>query len=162
MGIAQKLKFDEWCPSCGDGVDRLNPVTGFCFSCSPDVVGYYIPCETCGKDFLPSQNSRKTCITCRRVQWLVRNADSIEMVMVHYNNTSVVQAILKVADDNRPRCAKCGDKIKQGTRGRTLFCGKRDDCRRAAVRYYNYRKRNGLSDDDALERAVHGANTETS
>lgn len=155
MGVQQKLKYDEWCPSCGDGVDVLNPVTGFCFSCSPSVVGSYIPCESCGNDFIPYQNSRKLCISCRRREWLTRNGDSIERVMVHYSITAI-EAIIKVGDDNRPRCAMCGDKIKQGTKGRTMFCSKRDECRRASVRYKNYRKRNGLPDDVALERAIHG------
>lgn len=165
MGIAQKVKFDEWCPSCGGGVNvppGLNPVTGFCYPCSPSVVGYQIPCETCGKDFIPFQNSRRVCSSCRRREWLYKNGDSIERVMVHYN-IPAIEAIMKVADDNRPRCAMCGDKIKQGTKGRTKFCNKKDECRRAQIRYRNYKKRNGLSDDDALEKAVHGKpNTKTS
>jgi hypothetical protein len=154
MGTPQ-LKFDEWCPSCGDGVDKLNPITGFCFSCSPSIDGK-IPCENCGKDFFPYQNSRKTCNDCRNLEWLQRNADSIERVMVHYE-ISVIEAIQKVHDDNRPRCAMCGDKIKHGTKGRSVFCKKRDECRRAAVRFSNYRKRNNMSDDEALERALHGS-----
>lgn len=152
MGIAE---LSEVCASCGDFVDRLNPVTGFCFQCSPDVVGNYIPCETCGNDFIPHQNSRRVCITCRRREWLSKNADSVERVMVHHQ-VIASDAIIRVANDNRPRCAMCGDKIKGGTRGRTKFCGKKDQCRRAAIRYHNYRKRNNLPDDIALEQAIHG------
>lgn len=155
MGIAtEQLKFDEWCPSCGNGVDRLHPITGFCFKCSQSIDGKTV-CENCGEDFTPYQNSRKTCLKCRNLQWLERNADSIERVMVHFQ-INAIQAIQRVYDDNRPRCAMCGDKIKHGTRGRTTFCKKRDECRRAAVRFYNYRKRNNMSDDEALERALHG------
>lgn len=145
----------EWCPNCGEGVDKLNSLTGFCPKCSFQVTGKK-ECERCGREFIPYQNSRTQCTPCRNLAWLERNADAVERVMVHYGSTDVVNAIQKVYDDNRPRCAMCGDKLKHGTRGRTKFCGKRDECRRASIRYHHYRKRNGMSDDDALERAIHG------
>lgn len=154
--MATQLKFDEWCPSCGEGVYRLNPLTGFCLSCTPIVLGQTTAeCERCGKEFVLYQNSRTKCLPCRNIEWLERNADAIERVMVYYE-ISVIDSIIKVHDDNRPRCAMCGDQIKHGTKGRSIFCGKRDPCRRAAVRFYNYRRRNKLSYDDALERALHG------
>lgn len=158
MGIAAtQLQFNEFCPKCGEGVARLNSLTGFCLECSPFVAGETrLDCEICGKEFTTYQNSRTTCLPCRNIQWLVRNADALERVMVHDNNVNVVKAIIKVHDDNRPRCAMCGDKIKHGTNGRTMFCSKRDGCRRAAIRYRIYRKRNMLLDEEALERAVHG------
>ncbi|SRR6266576_1595356 len=146
-------QFDEWCPSCGEGVDKLNPFTGFCEQCSS--VGGKRICENCGNEFTPFQNSRTTCGNCRNDEWLRRNADSIERVMAHYSIT-VIEAIQRVHDDNRPRCAMCGDKIKHGTKGRTYFCTKREPCRRAGIRYRNYRARRNMTHDDALERALHG------
>lgn len=154
METAQATEL-EWCPSCGEGVQKLNALTGLCPSCSFEVTGKK-ECERCGNEFIPYQNSRTICQSCTRLKWLERNADAIERVMVHYDDTDVVTAIQKVYDDNRPRCAMCGDSLKHGTRGRTVFCKKRDECRRASIRYHHYRKRNGMSDDDALERALHG------
>lgn len=154
MGIAQQLRFDEWCPVCGEGVDKLNPFTGFCAECSVTTNGRKV-CESCGNDFLPSQNSRTMCSFCRNAEWLGRNADAIERVMVHYSITAV-ESIQKIYDDNRPRCAMCGDKIKHGKSGKSIFCTKKDPCRRAAIRYHHYRVRNNMNDDEALERALHG------
>lgn len=145
----------EWCPNCGNSVTQLNSRTGFCSKCSFTLTGKK-ECESCGKEFIPYQNSRTKCQSCIQEDWLRRNADAIERVMAHDGSTDVVQAIQKVYDDNRPRCVMCGDKLKHGTKGRTIFCKKRDECRRASIRYHNYRKRNGMSDDDALERALHG------
>lgn len=70
------------------------------------------------------------------------------------NNFDVITAIQKVYDDNRPRCVMCGDKIKHGAKGRTIFCKKRDGCRRASIRFHHYRKRKGLNYDDALKKAL--------
>ena len=146
-----------FCPNCGNWRE-LNPITGFCWICSPDDCkpGEAL-CEICGNRFIVGNRHRKQCDKCvnTNLDWLRRNADSIERVMVHYEIDSIA-AIQRVYDDNRPRCVMCGDKIKHGTMGRTIFCSKRDSCRRASIRYRNYKKRKGMSDDDALERAIHG------
>lgn len=148
----------EFCPSCGAGVEKLNSRTGFCAKCSFRVTGKR-ECGNCGREFIPYQNSRNLCQSCQNLRWLERNADAIERVMVHHNSSDVAKAIQLVYDDNRPRCAMCGDKLKHGTKGRTIFCGKKDACRRAAIRFRNYKKRNNLSEEDALERALHGSRT---
>lgn len=153
--MAQEATELEWCPNCGEGVEKLNPLTGFCSDCSYSATGKR-ECERCGREFTPYQNSRTKCNSCLNEEWLGRNADSIERVMAHYGSTDVLSAIQLVYDDNRPRCVMCGDKLKHGTRGRTVFCNKRDECRRASIRYHNYRKRNGMSAEAALERAIHG------
>ena len=157
---ATQLKYDEWCPNCGEGVDAqdINPFTGFCITCTPvDVSAGEVLCEICGNRFIVGNRNRKQCDRCvnTNIAWLRRNADAIERVMVHYE-VDAITAIQKVYDDNRPRCVMCGDEIKHGTKGRTRFCKKRDRCRRAAIRYHHYRKRKGMSDDAALERAIHG------
>lgn len=157
MGIAlhqDELDY-EFCSACGGFFNYLNPFTGWCRTCS---IGF---CESCGHAFKPDKNSRKVCINCIRFSWLERNIDAIERVM-SARGITVVMAIQVVYDDNRPRCAMCGDTIKHGSKndrgqtGRMSFCNKRDSCRRAAIRYHHYRKRNKLPDDIALEKALHG------
>jgi len=143
----------DWCPNCGEGVESLNPFTGFCDSCSP---GY---CVNCGKKFTPYQTSRITCNDCRRVEWLSRNADAIEKEMAR--GYTVIVAIVRVSNLNRPKCVVCGDDIKYGTQGRTIFCGKRDSCRRASIRFHRYRKRGGMSYDAALQKVLEGIRTDS-
>lgn len=77
-------------------------------------------------------------------------------------SVTVFMAVGIVHDDNRPRCAMCDDEIKHGTKGRTLFCTKRDACRRAGIRYNRYRKRNKMTDDEALEKVLNGRTTKQS
>lgn len=148
MGIAQQLEYNEFCSNCGDWVDKLNPFSGFCNKCSSIKV-----CESCGEAYVAAPH--KLCKPCRNTRWLRRNADSIERVMA-VKRVDAITAIQIVHDDNRPRCAMCGDKIRHRTKGLTTFCKKRDTCRRASIRYHHYRTRNKMSDDDALERALHG------
>jgi hypothetical protein len=144
----------QFCPECGSGVGSLNSATGFCDDCSYLVTGKRV-CESCGNEFTPYQTSRTTCTECRRLEWYRRNADAIERVMAT-KFVTVFIAVGIVHDDNRPRCVMCGDDIKHGTKGRTLFCTKRDACRRASIRYNRYRKRNKMTDDEALEKVLNG------
>lgn len=159
MGMALPQVEYEFCTACGNEVRFLNPVTGWCNDCSVDHTDQAV-CESCGNEFTRYQSSRKTCLQCRRDEWLERNADSIERAIA--DGLTLIKAIVKVSDDNRPVCAKCGDPIKQGTQGRTNFCKKRDACRRASIRYSAYKKRNHMSHDDALRKALHGNDPKTS
>jgi hypothetical protein len=145
MAIASQYEL-EYCPNCGSGVESLNPITGWCKSCSK---GY---CENCDKKFKAYQNSRTTCRECRENEWLERNADKLDEALA--DGLSLLRASIRVHNDNRPRCVMCGSEIKHGTKGRTIFCGKRDECRRAAIRFNRYRKRKGMSYNDALEKVL--------
>ena len=123
-GSPTSLDLEYLCVNCGSWAKELNPVTGFCFGCSPvyEVVN--------------------------RVELqLAANADAVQ----HYMNsvTNSVWVALKLAQSDRPICVVCGERIHRAPRT-SVFCRKYKECRRYSRRYvYLYRER-GMTKVEAL------------
>lgn len=116
----------EFCTECGDFVESLNSLTGWCNECSRQM-GYIAPsCASCGAE-LANSNNGKLCSHCKYVGWLERNADAIERVMA-VQGVHVRIAIKIVRASNRPTCQSCGQPIIGGQRGRHSFCKKNPEC----------------------------------
>src|SRR5215831_7229675 len=114
----------EVCVNCGKFVAVLNPVTGFCFGCSPVYE-----------------------VTNRVELQLSANADAIQYYMNGVTNS--VWAALKLAQSDRPICVVCGERIKRSSR-QAVFCRQHKECRRYARRYtYLYQER-GMTKVEAL------------
>lgn len=113
----------EWCPNCGEPTSRLNNYTGWCPSCSSS--DPYAQLEI----------------------YLENNADHIEHYMAKGN--TVFQAVLLIRSDTRPSCLTCGDLLSHAPR-HSIFCSKRERCRKASNRYRYLYKQKGLSKSEAL------------
>jgi hypothetical protein len=144
MGIPLSTTEQEFCAECGEFVDQLNEFTGWCHACSgttPSAVVIYL---WSGKRTLKSD-------------WFDRNADKLDSLLADGLSLSLaVEAVLKA---NRPICQCCGNEIKRTastTRGTVLFCRKREQCHRAAVRYKYYRYQRRLQPTEALTKALEG------
>jgi hypothetical protein len=144
MGIALSNTEQEFCAECGEFVDQLNDFTGWCHSCSgtaPSVLVVYL------------WSGKRTL----KASWFDANANAIERFLAEgVNFTMAVEAVLK---GNRPICQCCGNGIKgvaSTTRGTVLFCRKREQCHRMAVRYKYYRYQRRLQPIEALSKARKG------
>jgi hypothetical protein len=128
----------EVCPDCGDFVDydEINPVTGFCFTCSP------------------SDEQLRALSKVKLETSLAANADAIEYYMVYGRMNGKVVAgnvwkALKLAQSDRPVCIVCGERITRSPRN-SIFCRRNKECRRYSRRYvYLYRER-GMTKVQAL------------
>jgi hypothetical protein len=122
-------------------VESLNPITGWCISCSKTDANI---CLICGRE----TNGATYCATHRRSAWLERNADKIEDYIE--KGYTVTESISKVRESNRPVCLSCGGVIEHGTGGRHFFCNKHDKCRKARRRYKYLIYDKGFNKEDAL------------
>lgn len=145
MGIALSNTEQEFCAECGEFVDQLNDETGWCHSCSgttPTVITVYL-----------GYGNRRTL----KASWFETNANAIERFLAEGLTFSLaVEAVLR---GNRPICQCCGNEIKgvaSTTRGAVLFCRKREQCHRMAVRYKYYRYQRRLQPIEALAKARKG------
>lgn len=119
------FNLDSLCPNCGEFVDELDEVTGFCDSCSNNGVG-----SLNEKGPTPLAKAKKIEL------WLQANADRIESLMLADNVTAKF-AIRELMQEDKPRCKTCGDDMPHTTAGRHMFCTKKPECRKAR-RYYRY------------------------
>jgi hypothetical protein len=132
-------EINELCPNCGNFVDSLNDVTGFCGSCSG--VGEFTQS--------PTPNDK----ALRLELWLTEKSDIIESVMLTDRVTAKV-AIKKLAQDSVPRCQCCNEPMPHTTAGRHIFCSKNDKCKKAR-RYYKYLVyEKGIDKDEARNTAL--------
>src|SRR5688500_19020096 len=134
----------EVCPNCGEYTDYINSWTGWCASCS----GLDL-CANCGKPFAKDRN-RTRCSTCRKNDWLEKNADEIEDYMS--NGLSLIDAKAQVQIDNTIFCLNCGDPVNSGHAGQALFCAK-EECRKVYNRY-TWQRKKGLTKEDVLRKAL--------
>lgn len=125
----------EVCPSCGELVDELDYVTGWCPSCSGTEK---VSCLSCGEHFSKDAPHRKLCPKCRDERWLARNADSLESLLQH--GYTISQAKQQVYETNRPKCLSCGA-VLAGARSDAQFCKKTAECRSWRRRYRTLKER---------------------
>lgn len=127
MRLSELTETNELCPNCGNFVDYLNELTGFCVSCSSGV-GVF-------DEKAPTPNAKNK--RAQRLElWLTENADIIEDIMLAENKTAK-EAIKLIVQDGKPTCQCCGDEMPHTTAGRHMICTKRPECRKAR-RYYRY------------------------
>lgn len=119
------FNLNSLCPNCGEFVDELDDVTGFCNSCSNNGVG-----SLDEKDPTPTAKAKKIEL------WLHENADRIESFMLA-ENVNARFAIRELMQEDKPRCLICGNDMPHTTSGRHMFCTKQPECRKAR-RYYRY------------------------
>jgi hypothetical protein len=160
-----KLLDLELCPNCGDFVEYLNDVTGFCLQCSPPT------CERCHGN--PNINGRNgevfkseskvifksgkwLCRFCIRELWIERNADVIEEYML--GGLEYHQAVKKVRENNRAVCIVCAQPIQGRNRSETLFCTRTAKCRTAKRKYLWRIQRYNMKPEEALEEVLTGEN----
>jgi hypothetical protein len=113
----------EICPNCGEFVLELNPITGFCFECSPVVASYSVS------------------------SWLATNGDALDHYIAQGND--LARAIDKVYNRVRPTCVVCAKPISHAPRT-AIFCRRTRECRRYSRRYIYLYTRKGLSKTEAL------------
>jgi hypothetical protein len=135
---------EEFCPSCGHHA-RLVDYTGWCPQCTIRIDPSKKICKTCG-DLFPKKAQVSQCWACRKEEWLTKHADEIEKYLIA--GLTVTAAIKKVADDIRPTCVCCGNKIRGG-RQDARFCRKNAECEQRADQFTAL-KASGLSPDVAL------------
>lgn len=126
----------EICPSCGEFKEELEPVTGWCTECSG--LANKVMCLSCGEGFSKDASHRKLCPKCRNERWLARNADQLEILLLHGFTISVARRQVYVA--NRPRCLSCGA-VLAGARNGAQFCTKTPECRSWRRRYRTLKER---------------------
>jgi hypothetical protein len=131
----------EVCPNCGNFVDHLNEVDGFCGACSEN-------------EKSPSSTKSLLHTESRIERWLTTNADTIEDTMVRYEISAneAIRIIAQYTPENAT-CACCGSEVKH-VRHDSFFCNKTDKCKKAR-RYYKYLTyEKGLDKEEAFEKAV--------
>jgi hypothetical protein len=136
----------EACCNCGELVVVLDPVSGWCYACTPPA------CLNCGEEFSTYGQHRDLCAKCRRELWDQHNADAIERYMGV--GLTLTQARLCVKEENRPKCLCCGEPIFYGNPEKDRFCKRTELCRKAARRYKYYRRDKKLSPELALAQVV--------
>ena len=125
----------EVCPSCGDIVEELDENTGWCKQCAGVEETY---CLSCGSTFSKDAPHRKLCPKCRDERWLARNADALELLLLH--GYTIANAKQQVYEHNRPKCLSCGA-VLSGARNGALFCTKTQECRSWRRRYRTLKER---------------------
>lgn len=136
---------DELCPNCGEWVETLYTVTGWCKSCTLDVYPNHGICIDCGKLFPSIGFIHKDCAYCRELKWQEKHKDIINKYLAQGLNKH--EAINATRKEVRPKCITCGDSIRQGK-----FCRKKAACRSARAFHYKARK-NGATEEEALNAA---------
>lgn len=132
---------DGYCPSCGTWglvVEEL----GWCASCVLEHRPEHRICRRCGAMF-PSSKNGYYCGKCKELNWLEKNADEVEALIL--SGTPFKQARDIVAQNNRPKCIVCSTEIRGG-RPNALFCGKTEQCIKARRFYQRLRSRGATSD----------------
>lgn len=160
MGLLQeflgKVRIEDYCPSCGNWVDRLVVDAGWCASCFVQEFPEQKVCPDCYSAF-PASTQTKYCSSCKTERWLEQHADRIEAyLLVGYTYTSAKR---QVAHDIRPACVICGNAIIGGNSD-ALFCKRTKYCRRAKRRFNLYRADHGMDRESALARAIAAHNSE--
>ena len=135
---------EEQCPNCGHHA-RLVEYTGWCPQCTIKHDPTQKICNTCG-DLFPKKAQVSQCWACRKEGWLTKHADRIESYLAQ--GKTLTAALKLVADDIRPTCACCGNKIRGG-RQDAKFCRKNAECE-ARADQYTALKATGLSPDVAI------------
>jgi uncharacterized protein YoaH (UPF0181 family) len=123
------LDSNEFCPSCGEWVETLDQVSGWCSECSfvhhPDTI-----------------SRQKLEI------FLCTHADRIEILM--HEGLSLTSAIRVIRNDIRPNCVVCDEPIKGGKQY-ALFCGPH---RRSYYHKLRRLKKKGMSHTEALKKVL--------
>src|SRR5262245_21348438 len=132
----ERAREPDFCPSCGNFVDHIVAVTGWCLICSGDTEAI---CISCGDLFTKDQPHRKLCTWCRVERWLLRHADEIEEYLAF--GATLQFAKLEIYYKNRPDCTACGNPIKGATNG-AILCKQTISCRRWRRRYRTVREQN--------------------
>ena len=135
---------EELCPCCGHHA-RLVDYTGWCPQCTIKHDPSQKICNSCGGLF-PKKAQVSKCWSCRKEEWLTRHADKIEAYLGQ--GKTLTAATKLVADDLRPTCVCCGEKIRGG-REDAKFCRKNAECAKRADQFTAF-KASGLSPDVAL------------
>ena len=110
-------RITEWvCPSCGEFVNELDEISGWCFGCSP-------------------------VIEQQLERYLSINADKLEYYILQ--GKSLYQAIDTLANPingHRPTCVVCGQHMPHAPKN-SIFCRRNKTCRKYSRRYvYLYRE----------------------
>jgi len=121
----------EVCANCGNLVETLDDVTGWCYTCAGieerPLVNWYI-------------------------KWLTINADEIERMMV-FHCVTVSTAKKIVAQNNRPICLCCKKPINRGNK-RSVFCTTTPKCR---IAQKVFDRSHHLSREEAIQKALEEA-----
>jgi predicted RNA-binding Zn-ribbon protein involved in translation (DUF1610 family) len=137
LSLTHSTQNEELCPNCGNFVNELNEVSGFCLDCSPNGVGF----------------SGKKPEFSRLENWLHKNASVIEETMLARNQAAKV-VIREIMLNSKAVCVICGSNIDHGTKDRHKICRKTPQCKKAR-RYYSYLKyEKGMTPEKALEAVV--------
>lgn len=120
---------DELCPSCGEFVLHLELDTGWCSECSGITESR---CESCGRSYTKDAPHRRLCQYCRRERWLERNGELMEELIERMPAEAAMRQIYAM---NRPFCFSCGNQIKGGKPGISMFCQANVACRKWQRRY---------------------------
>lgn len=138
MSQASELASD-FCPSCGNFVNHIDAITGWCYVCSGDTK---TQCIACGREFTKDQPHRKLCGWCREERWLIRHADEIEEYMQYGASFQFAKRETYYNSRYRPVCISCGRSIKFRPANGAIFCKQTIRCRRWRRRYRTLREQN--------------------
>lgn len=118
----------EVCPNCGELVNELDELTGFCYDCSHDT------------------NSLVD-------RYLELHADEIEHYLLQGKSLNQAIDLIHKTNGSFKRCVVCGNAMPHAPRN-AVFCRAQKECRRYARRYvYLYNER-GLSKAEALAKVL--------
>lgn len=137
----------DFCPCCGSWADDFDEITGWCRECSPQQEPR---CSVCGEH--TRLYGSTVCLACKNENWLTAHSDDLEFLIV-YKGYSFSRARLTVTNMIRPVCKCCGEPVKGGKPGVTLFCRTKEKCK-AAYRKYRRLRNAGKAHDDALREVI--------
>lgn len=135
----------EFCPSCGHDAILIER-TGFCSDCS----GESGCCISCGVG-LPQTYSHALCRSCRRVQWLIDNADKLDRYIGLGFGSNISIELVRREIHEKINCLSCGDFVRDP---RTFFCTRTVRCRQVKNRYKYLHYHKGVKKKLALETAL--------
>jgi hypothetical protein len=118
---------NEFCPSCGSWVEKLELESGWCSECT---FGHH-----------PDQKHTKWEI------FLATHADRIEILM--HQGLFLTYAVQFIRDEIRPNCKVCNEPLRGGKQD-ALFCRRHEYYSKRLER----NKKKGMNDDEALQRAL--------
>ncbi len=155
-----KQQVQDVCPNCGDFTDYLVNETGWCFKCSaPELLGNdegeVKVCPGCNKRFIPK--NIRICRTCRKTEFLEKNADEIDRQLAD-SNLSLPKAIEATKQSKITKCLCCGAPLKPATRGTAYFCARKTKCRTAYNKLHRYIYILHKPRDEALKLVLEGLN----
>jgi predicted amidophosphoribosyltransferase len=146
----------EFCPSCGELVDSLDDLTGWCITCTSTAkfatnvtsTASLFKGSTGAAVAFAADKSTVAVVTAKLEIALNANAERVEYYITQGDGTTVKQA-LKLAQQDRPTCIVCGNEMPHAGR-KSMICRKQPECRRIYRRYRWLYAERGLSKTEAF------------